>query len=275
MRRTLVRPAGGAHSAGAAAAACGRDVPPGAIAAVGDDVVTQEQFDEIMEQAKAQYASQEGAPAFPEEGTAQYNQLVASIVNYLVQNAVVEQNADELGVEVTQEEIDQRFTEIQAQVGSKKKLDKLLEGAERHRGAAARADRLADAARRGPPEGLRRRRDHRREGQGVLRGPREQSAVRPARDARHAPHPDRDEGRGRARRWPSSRPTRPPTRSGRASPRSTRPTPAPRTPAARSARGRRAAWWPSSTRSPSTSRSTSCPSPSRAPSAGTSSRSPR
>jgi foldase protein PrsA len=107
-------------------AACGKDVPQGAIAAVGDDVVTQEQFDEIMDQAKAQYSSQEGAPPFPEEGTAEYNQLKASIVNYLVQNAIVEQNAEKLDVTVTEEDVDTRYTEIEAQVGSKKKLEELL-----------------------------------------------------------------------------------------------------------------------------------------------------
>jgi parvulin-like peptidyl-prolyl isomerase len=107
-------------------AACAKEVPAGAIAAVGDGVVTQAQFDEIMEQAKAQYSAQEGAPAFPEEGTAEYDQLKASIVKYLVQNAIVEQSAGELGVSVSDADIDQRLTEIVAQVGSEKKLDELL-----------------------------------------------------------------------------------------------------------------------------------------------------
>ena len=107
-------------------AACEKDVPEGAIAAVGDDVVTQAQFDEIMAQAKAQYGAQEGAPAFPEEGSAEYDTLKAQIVKYLVQNAIVEQNGEELGVSVTAEDIDQRLTEIEAQVGSEKKLAKLL-----------------------------------------------------------------------------------------------------------------------------------------------------
>lgn len=108
-------------------ASCGGNtVPAGAIAAVGDGVVTQEQFDEIMTQAKAQYAAQEGAPAFPEEGTAQYNQLVASIVEYLVQNELIAQKAEELDVKVTQEELDERLKQIEESVGGKKKLDKLL-----------------------------------------------------------------------------------------------------------------------------------------------------
>ena len=57
-------------------AACGgAGVPAGAIASVGDATVTQEQFDQIWKQAEAQYASQPGAPPFPKEGTAQYDQL--------------------------------------------------------------------------------------------------------------------------------------------------------------------------------------------------------
>ena len=73
-------------------AACGGNkVPAGAIASVGSAAVTQQQFDQIWAQAKAQYASQQGAPPFPKEGTAQYDQLKASIVNYLVQNEVIKQ----------------------------------------------------------------------------------------------------------------------------------------------------------------------------------------
>jgi len=108
-------------------AACGgNEVPSGAVAAVGDGVVTQEQFDQILEQAKAQYASQEGAPAFPEEGTPQYNQLVASIMNYLTQNELIAQKAKELDVTVKDKELTDRLAQIEQSVGGKKKFDKLL-----------------------------------------------------------------------------------------------------------------------------------------------------
>jgi parvulin-like peptidyl-prolyl isomerase len=111
-------------------AACGADekkVPAGAIAAVADGVVTQEQFDQIWAQAEAQYKSQDGAPAFPEEGSAQYNQLKASIVNYLVQNQVIKEKAAELDVSVTDKQFQERMKQIVQQVGGQKKLDKLLE----------------------------------------------------------------------------------------------------------------------------------------------------
>jgi foldase protein PrsA len=110
-------------------AACGSDevkVPAGAIAAVGSGVVTQEQFDQIWAQAEAQYKSQAGAPPFPKAGTTQYNQLRASIVNYLVQNQVIKDKAAELNVTVTDKQFQDRMKQIIQQVGGQKKLDKLL-----------------------------------------------------------------------------------------------------------------------------------------------------
>ncbi len=51
-------------------AGCGETkVPAGAIAAVGNGVITQEQFDQIWQQAEAQYQVPGGPPPFPEEGT--------------------------------------------------------------------------------------------------------------------------------------------------------------------------------------------------------------
>lgn len=106
-------------------AGCEKKVPQGAIAAVGDGVVTKEQFDEILAQAKAQYDSQRGVK-FPKEGTPQYNQLVASIVTYLVQNEVVAQQAEDMDISVSQKELDERIKAIEEQVGGAKKLDKVL-----------------------------------------------------------------------------------------------------------------------------------------------------
>jgi parvulin-like peptidyl-prolyl isomerase len=108
-------------------AGCGEaKVPAGAIAAVGNGVVTQEQFDQIWQQAEAQYKSQEGAPPFPDEGTAQYNQLKASIVSYLVQNEIIKEQAADMDVTVTEKQIQERMKQIVQQVGGQKKLDKLL-----------------------------------------------------------------------------------------------------------------------------------------------------
>ncbi len=104
----------------------GNKVPAGAIAAIGSGVVTQQQFDAIWAQAEAQYKNQAGAPAFPKEGTPQYDQLKASIVNYLVQNEVIKAQAAKLGVSVTQKQLDQRVQQLTTQVGGQKKMDALL-----------------------------------------------------------------------------------------------------------------------------------------------------
>jgi foldase protein PrsA len=107
--------------------ACGQQkVPAGAVAAVGSGVVTQEQYDQIWKQAEAQYKSQQGAPAFPSPGTSQYKQLRASIVNYLVQNEIIRNKAADMGVTVTDKQLQARMKQIVQQVGGQKKLDKLL-----------------------------------------------------------------------------------------------------------------------------------------------------
>ena len=109
-----------------ALAACGgKEVPAGAIAAVGDGVVTQKQFDDILAQAKAQYSSQQGAK-FPAEGTPQYNQLKASIVTYLVQNELIAQGAKDFGVSVSEKELADRMKQVEQSVGGAKKLQKML-----------------------------------------------------------------------------------------------------------------------------------------------------
>lgn len=104
---------------------CGeKKVPSGAIAAVGDGVVTQAQYDAIWKQAEAQYKSQ--GTAVPKAGSTQYNQLRASIVNYLVQNEVITEKAKDMKVAVTDKEYNARLKLITQQVGGEKKLLQLL-----------------------------------------------------------------------------------------------------------------------------------------------------
>lgn len=103
---------------------CGDKVPAGAVAAVGDGVVTQKQYDEIWQQAQTQYKSQ--GVTFPKAGSTTYKQLKASIVAYLVQNEIIAQQAPDMGVEVTDKELSERMTTITQQVGGAKKLKKLL-----------------------------------------------------------------------------------------------------------------------------------------------------
>ena len=113
-------------------AACGgNSVPAGAIATVGDATVTQEQFDQTLAQVKANYASTEGAPPFPKEGTTEYDKLKAQIVDYLVLKEIIKQQAADMNVSVTDKEYNDSLAEIikNPQVGSQKKLDALLKKA--------------------------------------------------------------------------------------------------------------------------------------------------
>jgi foldase protein PrsA len=117
----------GLFASAALVGACGgTSVPTGAIAVVGEQTITQQQFDDIWAQAKTQYAATEGAPEFPKEGSAEYDQLKSSIVTYLVQNAMIAQEAAKLKVSVTDKELTDRIAQITKQVGGQKKLDALL-----------------------------------------------------------------------------------------------------------------------------------------------------
>lgn len=136
---------------------CGSDVPQGAIATVGDDVVTQKQFDKIISQSKAQ-SEQEGQPAFPKKGSAEYKEFSARVVEYLVTQEVINQAAAEpetlkapleqvLGVDgaeidkrwgkqaaeynkpvkVTDEEVKEQVDQLTEAYGGKEEVEKLLE----------------------------------------------------------------------------------------------------------------------------------------------------
>jgi foldase protein PrsA len=137
------------------AAGCGGDVPQGAIATVGDNVVTQEQFDKIIKQAKAQAKAQ--GQTFPKAGSTDYNRYAAQVVDYLVAQEVIDQaaadpdflkqalaealNIDEdqlderLGkkaaaydrpIEVTDKTVKKRVDQLVKAYGGKKKVGELL-----------------------------------------------------------------------------------------------------------------------------------------------------
>lgn len=142
MKRFIVAAAALAVLASALlVAACGGvKVPAGAVAAIKDGgVVTQERYDEILSQAKAQITAQQGA--FPEEDTEQFKQIRASIVSYLVLNEIITKVATEESVEVTisgeavdvpmkaevtEKEYEDYYKSLVERLGGQKKLDELL-----------------------------------------------------------------------------------------------------------------------------------------------------
>lgn len=108
------------------AAACGDAVPDDAVAVVGDVPITTADFDKYMEQAKATVIGQSGS--FPAEGSAEYDEYTASLVDYLVETEVVAQGAGKLGVEVTAIDVSLYIAELETSYGGHDAfLDELAE----------------------------------------------------------------------------------------------------------------------------------------------------
>jgi parvulin-like peptidyl-prolyl isomerase len=113
IRNTLV-----AAALAIALAGCGgdderkspEDVPPDAIALVGDQPIPKAELDELMEEAERGYKAQKRP--FPKAGTPDYENLRSQAIAYLVQRSQYEQEAEEMGIEVTDEEVDKKLREV-------------------------------------------------------------------------------------------------------------------------------------------------------------------
>ncbi|HVS86360.1 MAG TPA: peptidyl-prolyl cis-trans isomerase [Gaiellaceae bacterium] len=103
-----------------------RSVPTDAVAVVGSDTITKAQFNDLMDSAKATYKARK--TAFPKVGTTAYKSLSDQAVTYLVQEDELQQKAKELGVSVTQKDVDARIEQIKKQYfsGSEKKYQAQL-----------------------------------------------------------------------------------------------------------------------------------------------------
>lgn len=115
----------GIPAAGLLTAGCGGDVPSDAVATVGDTSVTTADLQKLLTQAKTQVKAQ--GSAFPPEGTSEYDQYVGQIVDYLVQEQIVAQSAGDLGVSVSDEEVNDQIAQIRKDFGGEEKVRALLE----------------------------------------------------------------------------------------------------------------------------------------------------
>jgi foldase protein PrsA len=98
------------------AAGCGGDdknVPDGAVAVVSGEEIEKSEFDALMARAKSSY--EQNQREFPKVGTPEYKTLQNQAVQYLVQQEKYRQKADELDVEVTDKEIDERVKQLKQQ----------------------------------------------------------------------------------------------------------------------------------------------------------------
>ena len=100
------------------APACGSDdapetAPAGSVAVVGDIEIPKSEFDRLIKQAETSYEAQ--GQEFPKTGSPEFNDLRDAIVSSLVERAEFELEAEEMDIEVTDEEVEKRLDELKKQ----------------------------------------------------------------------------------------------------------------------------------------------------------------
>jgi parvulin-like peptidyl-prolyl isomerase len=111
------------------AAGCGsenRSVGANDVAVVGDEPITKEQFDQLIDRARENYESNNRK--FPAAGTQEYVALRRQAMQFLVQREQFEQKAEELGLKITESDVEKQVQTIKAQYfGENGKCDSACE----------------------------------------------------------------------------------------------------------------------------------------------------
>jgi foldase protein PrsA len=111
------------------APACGGggDVPEGAVAVVEGTEISRDELDELVTRAKKAYEAQK--QEFPKVGTPEHQNVQTQYVAFLVQREEFEKEADELGIEVTQKDVDKEVQEFikSRYEGDRKAAEKALD----------------------------------------------------------------------------------------------------------------------------------------------------
>jgi parvulin-like peptidyl-prolyl isomerase len=96
------------------------------VAVVGNVHVTQAQFTALLDQAKRSY-QQQGRP-FPKQGTTEYETIKGQAVTLLVQQAEREAKAAQMGIKISDSDVQKRLDQIKKQYfgGSEKKYQAQL-----------------------------------------------------------------------------------------------------------------------------------------------------
>ena len=99
-------------------AACGgssgpKSVPSDDVAVVGDDGISKAEFATVLAQAQRSYKAQH--KPFPKAGSATYGTIRAQIMQFLVERSEYSQKAKDLGVKVTDKDVNDRLDQIKQQ----------------------------------------------------------------------------------------------------------------------------------------------------------------
>ena len=115
MKRSLLLAAAALAAVTLVAAGCGDtdEVPADAVAVVDGTTITKASLEELLARAKKSYTAQKRD--FPKAGTAEYQTLQNQAVAYLVQREEYANEADELGIKVSDEEITKKVDEVKKQ----------------------------------------------------------------------------------------------------------------------------------------------------------------
>ncbi len=102
------------------------DVPPDAIALIGDTKVPKAEFDALLERAKTTYKAQKRE--FPKVGSPEYQDLKTRAVAFLVQRYEFRAEAEEMGIEITDDDVDKKLDELKKELfqGDEKKFQAAL-----------------------------------------------------------------------------------------------------------------------------------------------------
>jgi parvulin-like peptidyl-prolyl isomerase len=98
--------------------ACGgsgkpKSVPNDAVAVVGGDTITKDDYNKVLDQAKRSYSAQK--KPFPKAGTQSFTTLRAQIIQFLVERSEYEQVAKDKHVSVSEKEVDDRLNQVKQQ----------------------------------------------------------------------------------------------------------------------------------------------------------------
>ncbi|MDX6408090.1 MAG: foldase protein PrsA [Gaiellaceae bacterium] len=95
-------------------------------AVVGSKSITKDEFQSLMDRAKKSYDAQKRP--FPKPGSTEYEQLKGQAVTFLIQRAEFEQEADAMGIKVTDDKVNKRITQLKKQFysGSEAKYKQTL-----------------------------------------------------------------------------------------------------------------------------------------------------
>jgi peptidyl-prolyl cis-trans isomerase C len=98
------------------AAGCGSEnqsVGANDVAVVGDRSITKEEFDELIDRARDNYENQN--QEFPAAGTPQYVALRRQAMQFLVQREQFEQKAEELGLSISEADVEKQMQTVKSQ----------------------------------------------------------------------------------------------------------------------------------------------------------------